>query len=132
VELCEQDHQGDVETLDAWLANKTPKNVRQWINEHHMFVAAEEGAILGVAAIDSSGTITLNYVSPNSRFRGVSRALIRRLEAYALELGFDRVTLESTATARPFYLSAGYEEAGPPKPSFLGKTLCYPMKKHLS
>src|SRR6266446_2224392 len=132
VELCELDHKGDTDALDLWLANKTPRNVRRWITESHVFVAAEDGAILGVAAIDNSGEITLNYVSPDARFRGVSKALISRLEARALELGARRVTLESTATARGFYLSACYEELGPPTLSFLGKGLCYPMGKQLS
>jgi hypothetical protein len=43
---------------------------------------AEEGkTILGVAAMDASGKITLNYVSPEARFRGVSKALVLQLEA---------------------------------------------------
>jgi GNAT superfamily N-acetyltransferase len=71
-------------------------------------------------------------VSPGARFRGVSKALIGRLEARALEFGVRTVTLESTATARGFYLSAGYEELGPPRLSFFGKSLCYPMGKQLS
>ena len=107
-------------------------NLRRWIIESHVFVAAEDGVILGVAAINNSGKITLNYVSPDARFRRVSKALVARLEACALEFGFSGVTLESTATARRFYLSAGYEELGPPAPSFLGHTLCYPMGKQLS
>jgi GNAT superfamily N-acetyltransferase len=119
------------DVLDLWLANKTPRNVRNWIIESQVLVAVEDGVILGVAAIDNSGKITLNYVSPSARFRGVSKALIGRLEARALEFGVRTVTLESTATARGFYLSAGYEELGPPRLSFFGKGLCYPMGKRL-
>jgi GNAT superfamily N-acetyltransferase len=129
VELCELDHEGNTDALDLWLSNKTPRNLRRWITESHVFVASEEGVILGVAAIDNSGKITLNYVSPGARFRGVSKALIRQLEARALEFGVRTVTLESTATARGFYLSAGYEELGPPRLNFFGRGLCYPMAK---
>jgi GNAT superfamily N-acetyltransferase len=57
-----------------------------------------------------AGKITLNYVSPEARFRGISKALIDRLEAQARELGLDRCTLNSTETARQFYLSLGYQE----------------------
>ena len=57
-----------------------------------------------------AGEITLNYVSPDARFRGVSKALIERLEAQARELGLDRCALNSTGTARQFYLSLGYQE----------------------
>jgi GNAT superfamily N-acetyltransferase len=73
----------------------------------------------------------LNYVSPDARFRGVSKALMRGLEARALELGVEACTLESTGTARRFYLSMGYNEAGPSTPGF-GVGLCYPMIKVLA
>jgi GNAT superfamily N-acetyltransferase len=132
VELCELDHKGDADVLDLWLANKTPENVRRWIREGDVFIATEDGVVLGVGAVNSSGEITLNYVSPDARFTGVSKALIGRLEARALALGASRVTLESTATARRFYRSAGYEECGAPTRSFFGITLCYPMGKQLS
>jgi GNAT superfamily N-acetyltransferase len=133
VELCRTDHQGDGPTLVAWLANKTPENVRTWIRnpDSHVLVADEGGVILGVAALQNSGRISLNYVSPDARFRGVSKALMRGLEARASELGVAACTLESTETARQFYLSMGYSEAGPSTPGF-GVGLCYPMHKRLS
>jgi GNAT superfamily N-acetyltransferase len=131
-ELCHLDHRGDARILDLWLGNKTAENMRRWIKESDVFVAIDDDVIVGVGALDNSGAITLNYVSPNARFRGVSKALIVRLEARALKLGLSRVSLESTATARRFYLSAGYRQTGPPGPSFFAESLCYPMEKQLS
>ena len=127
-ELCRDDYRGDAPTLAAWLANKTPENVRVWIGEpnSHVLVADDGGAILGVAAIQSTGRISLNYVSPDARFRGVSKALMRALEAKAVELGLSTCTLESTETAHRFYLSMGYSDAGPSIPGF-GVGICYPM-----
>jgi N-acetylglutamate synthase-like GNAT family acetyltransferase len=131
-ELCHDDHRGDGPTLALWLANKTPQNVRTWIGDPNTYVlVADDGAILGVAAMQSSGRISLNYVSPDARFRSVSKALMRGLEAKALELGLAVCTLESTGTARRFYLALGYREAEPPRAGF-GVTLCYPMIKVLS
>ena len=122
-ELCLADHQGDPAILQRWLANKTPAN--------HMFVATEGDAILGVACVTTCGEVILNYVSPDVRFRGVSKALLQRLEAKAAELGNERCVLTSTGTARLFYLSAGYEEEGLPKSGFftsssvrMAKRLC--------
>lgn len=43
-------------------------------------MAVEGGMILGVGAVTDKGEITLNYVSPDARFRGVSRALLGALE----------------------------------------------------
>jgi GNAT superfamily N-acetyltransferase len=120
-------------TLAAWLASKTPENVRAWIGnaDNHMLVADEGGTILGIGGMQRSGRISLNYVSPGARFRGVSKALMRRLEARALELGLATSTLESTETARQFYRSIGYSEAGASTPGF-GVGICYPMVKALA
>ena len=129
-ELCHADHRGDAPTLALWLANKTPEKMRRWIDAHHGFVAAEGAAILGVGIITSLGEIILNYVSPDARFRGISKALVARLEARARVLGIGTVTLQSSATALRFYVSAGYKPLGPPTKGF-GVTLCHPMAKDL-
>jgi GNAT superfamily N-acetyltransferase len=94
IELCTLDHQCDLGTLARWLVNKTPAHMRQWIGTHHVLVAEDEGAIRGVASMSASGNILLNYVSPDARFRGVSKALIRAVEARAAGLGLFLLTLE--------------------------------------
>jgi GNAT superfamily N-acetyltransferase len=58
--------------------------------------------------MDASGKITLNYVSPEARFRGVSKALVLQLEAQARALGLSECTVETTQTALRFYQSLGY------------------------
>src|SRR5262245_11571758 len=87
VELCSLDHGGDETLIEKWLSNKTVENVGRWISQWHFFVAEEAGRILGLAAMDDSGKVTLNYVSPDARFRGVSKALVRCLEDKAAALG---------------------------------------------
>ena len=108
--LCHADHQDDPIFLEQWLDNNTSNNMRSWIADpdNYVVVATEGAAIIGVGAITSSGEITLNYVSPDARFRGVSKAILNQLEARALELGNSTCALTSTETARRFYLSAGY------------------------
>jgi GNAT superfamily N-acetyltransferase len=54
-----------------------------------------------------AGKITLNYVAPEARFRGVSKALLRQLEADAKALGIAQSSLESTETALRFYRDLG-------------------------
>ena len=110
IELCVADHADDPAILAAWLANKTPADVRAWIaNPDNIILVATEGKIiLGVGAVTGRGKIILNYVSPDARFRGVSKALLRELEAKAAALGNGVCTLTSTLTARAFYVSGGY------------------------
>src|SRR5437868_5408139 len=81
IELCHQDHQNDERYLKAWLSNKTVENVTRWILQGDVFVTDEDGSIAGVGAMNRTGKITLNYVSPDFRFRGVSRALVHAMEA---------------------------------------------------
>jgi GNAT superfamily N-acetyltransferase len=132
-ELCQADHRDDSQNLEAWLSNKTADNVRSWIaNPNTYIVIATEGATtIGVGAVTSSGEIILNYVSPAARFRGVSKAILKWLEAKALKLGNARCAVTSTETARRFYLSAGYLQRGSPTISF-GRITGYPMVKQLS
>jgi predicted GNAT family acetyltransferase len=130
-ELCVADHRNDPAILDRWLANKTPEIVGSWIIQpsNSMLVAVEGKTILAVGSVTNAGEITLNYVSPDARFRGVSRAMLRALEARAVERGNHRCTLASSETARRFYRSAGYVEVGPPQGMFGSPS--YPMSKRL-
>lgn len=112
VELCAADHGNDSKFLNDWLANKTPENVAAWIADpgNVVYVAVDNGEIAGVAAMTRAGLITLNYVSPDFRFRGASKALLAALERKAAELGLAQCWLESTKTARRLYEAAGYRE----------------------
>jgi GNAT superfamily N-acetyltransferase len=131
-ELCEADHRGDPKILASWLANKQPRVYLGWLAEpgNSVLVAIIEDAIAAVDAVRDSGEITLNYVSPDHRFKGVSRTLLAALEQRAVTCGNARSTLTSTATARRFYLGNGYVETGAAKGHF-GTQTGFPMAKPL-
>ncbi len=84
--------------------------------------------ILAVGSVRDSGEITMNYVAPVARFRGVSAALLAALEVRAADRGNARCTLHSTETAHRFYLRRGYRDDGPPVGKF-GSRGGYPMSK---
>src|SRR5690349_16060857 len=90
--LCGADHRNDPVILGRWLANKTPEIVGSWIIQpgNSVLVAVDDHSIIAVGAVTDAGEITLNYVSPDARFRGLSRAMLTALEARALERGTDR------------------------------------------
>ena len=64
-----------------------------------------------MASLRQDGWITLNYVSPDHRFAGVSRALVATLVTQGCDMHLQQLKLESTATAIAFYQSAGFKEA---------------------
>jgi GNAT superfamily N-acetyltransferase len=131
-ELCTADHGNDPVILAQWLSNKTPEIVASWMTAPNnlVLVAVEGDTILAVGAVTDAGEVTLNYVSPDARFRGVSRALLRALEARARERGSVRCTLHSTETARRFYLANGYAIDG--SPDHKHGAGGYPMWKRLA
>lgn len=131
-ELCVQDHHNDPEILAKWAGTKTPELVALWAIEPQstMLVACDDSQkILAVGAVTDDGVITLNYVHPDARFKGISRAMVVALEAYAAQKGCACCSLNSTGTARRFYLSCGYEE-GTAKTGSFGNQV-YEMKKTL-
>jgi GNAT superfamily N-acetyltransferase len=132
-ELCIADHANDPAILASWLNNKKPEIVAAWSRQpgNSLLVAVELGAVLGVGSVTDAGEITLNYVAPSARFRGVSRALLAALEKRAVERGNVRCTLNSTETAHRFYRSAGYTDDGEPTGKF-GTRSGYPMYKRLA
>ena len=131
--LCVADHRNDPEILGRWLANKTPEIVAGWAVEpaSSLLIAVEGDAVLAVGGVKDFGEITLNYVAPAARFRGVSSALLAALEARAAERGSTRCTLLSTETAHRFYLSRGYVDDGAPQGKF-GTNSSYPMIRQIS
>jgi GNAT superfamily N-acetyltransferase len=132
-QLCLADHGNDPAILNAWLANKKPEIVAAWISQqgNSLMLAVDGDAILGVGSVTDAGEITLNYVAPEARFCGVSRALLYALEARALERGNTRCRLTSTETAHRFYQSAGYRDDGAPGGKF-GTRFAYPMSKEIA
>jgi GNAT superfamily N-acetyltransferase len=130
--LCVLDHRNDPAILGRWLASKTPDLVASWITQprNTVLVAVEGDAILGVGAVTDAGEIRLNYVSPDARFQGVSRAMIGALEDVARKHGNSHCHLTSTETARRFYREGGYREVGSPIGKF-GTDASYPMSKVL-
>jgi GNAT superfamily N-acetyltransferase len=131
--LCVADHNQNPEILGRWLAGKTPENVVAWIAHagSSLLVAVGDDDILAAGGVTDDGEITLNYVAPQARFRGLSTLLLGALEARAVERGAIRITLLSTETAHRFYLSRGYRNVGSPQRK-LGTASSYPMTKLLS
>jgi GNAT superfamily N-acetyltransferase len=131
-ELCLADHKNDSAILARWLENKTVENFVAWIDQpdNSLMIAVEDGKIVAVGSVTNSGSIGLNYVSPDARFRGVSRAMLGALEARAIACGNRQCTLMSTETARQFYLSNGYVASGAASGAF-GTGSGYPMSKPL-
>ena len=131
IELCAADHGKDPAAIAAWTRNKSPDGLAVMLANPDllMFVAEDAGAIGAVGALTRTGEIALNYVAPDMRFLGLSKALLVRLETELAALGFAEGRLEATATARRFYECTGWLADGP---QAAGRRVNgYPMRKVL-
>ena len=131
IELCTADHGGDPHAIAAWTRNKSEEGVVGMLAnpDQQIFVAERAMGIVAVGAVTNDGTISLNYVAPDARFAGISSAMLARLELALVELGHREGRLESTRTARAFYLARGWLADGP---QANGRVVNgYPMRKLL-
>lgn len=119
-ECCADDHHGDAKILDAWLRNKTPAFFQKIIDSpgKHAVVAQVDDAVVGFALCSDAGELMLCYAAPAARFTGVGKALLATIAQYALQAGITSLRLESTRTARAFYLRNGFVDDGPPVQAF--------------
>ena len=132
IELCVADHQNDAQTLEHWLANKTPERFERWLSEptSALFVAELAGQVRGVAMVTRSGKVELCYVAPGFQGGGIGYALLQALEAQARQWQLRELRLDSSLGACAFYTRNGYEASGPPTPC-LGAVRGFPFKKRL-
>ena len=131
-ELCAADHGHDPERLATWTGNKSEAGVAAMVANPHLdvLVAELDGRIAAVGAVvPANGEVSLNYVDPAARFRGVSKALLAALEARLRQAGVVEAQLTSTLTARSFYHAAGWTEDAAPVACMGGEGLR--MRKRL-
>ena len=132
-ELCVADHGHDEQVLSAWLANKTPENVRAWITSASSFsvVAVDGSEVRGFGLVQRDGEIQMCYLVPEVQYRGAGKLMLRALEEQAARWGLQGVFLTSSVTARRFYERNGYVQSGEPK-SVYGLRSVYPMSKSIA
>ena len=110
-ESCAKDHRNNPEILRDWLANKTPENIRTWIENNRTLCAiSEQGKVVGVLQASSENRILLNYVDPDHLNSGIGTLMLEALEK-AIGRG-NQLFVETTETARPFYYKKGFRKIG--------------------
>ena len=65
IKACVQDHHNNDADIQAWLANKTEDNIKEWINNHLALVYTQDAQIVAVILAAHSGMILLNYTLPS-------------------------------------------------------------------
>ena len=116
-EVCAPYYENDEKILAQWLENKTPANVRRWIESDRSYcVVAENGKGLVVGFANISGSeIMLNYVLPEALHQGIGKRMLQALETQAIASGVEHIDVVSTIPAKKFYERNGYVSSGAPR-----------------
>lgn len=91
---------GQTIDLDRWQTR---------INALTGFVAEQGGESVGFMTIDKTGYIDLAFVLPSAMGKGVGKALLAKVEAWAKENGALHLTTAASLVARPFFLKCGWQ-----------------------
>jgi histone acetyltransferase (RNA polymerase elongator complex component) len=116
-EICAPYYENDEKVLVQWLENKTPGNVRRWIESDRSYCVVavnDKGVLVGFASISGS-EIMLNYVIPEVLHQGIGKRMLQALETYAIASGIKNIEVVSSIPAKEFYERNGYVSNGAPR-----------------
>lgn len=106
---CVEDHKNDKNIIKDWLDNKTEENLTIWIKSNLAFVYKENNQIYGIILASEKGEILLNYTLPKKQGLGIGSELLSHLKSKYQKENKKGMTVESTITAKGFYLRKGFE-----------------------
>ena len=94
------------EQLDAWANGMV--NLEEWkrtLCEHDTVVAVEDGKIVGFGDMDRTGYLDRLYVHKDYQHQGIASAICNVLEQ---AVPANKIVVHASITAKPFFLSRGY------------------------
>lgn len=94
---------------EAWAP--TPPDYERWckrLNEKMPFVAIIDGRIAGFMELEPDGHIDCTYTHPEFQRRGVASALYEHLLAEAKIRNIERLYVEASSIAKPFFEHRGF------------------------
>ena len=75
-------------------------------SEHDTIVAVKDNRIVGFGDIDTTGYLDRLYVHKDYQNQGIATAICKELEKV---VDVDKITVYASVTAKPFFMSRGYE-----------------------
>jgi len=95
--------------IEKWSGGFSVGRTRERIQAGGMFVDEVGGEVAGFVEISlADGGIEMVYVSPESARRGIGSAMMRYVEALALDSGLKNLHLRESLNAVPFYEAMGF------------------------
>ena len=113
LEVNSRDYAEDV--INSLAAYFSPATLLKNSRSQTIFVATQDGEVVGTASLDNFGTAASPdyyavavFVLPESQRQGIGLRLMEAVELKAKELGAEKLTLRASITAKAFYRKLGY------------------------
>ena len=97
------------EEKEAWAP--TPPDYDQWRSRlagKGIYVAIIADKVVGVMDLESDGYIDFAYTHPQFQAQGIAGALYRHIEGLAHAMGMQRLYVDASIVARPFFERRGF------------------------
>jgi molybdopterin-guanine dinucleotide biosynthesis protein A len=97
------------EQVDAWAP--TNMDADFWTNSlkrKYTYVAEEDTQIIGFGELEDNGHIGCFYCHKDFQGKGVGKRILQQIESKARSLGIQRLFVEASITARPFFEKRGF------------------------
>lgn len=114
--------------IDGMTRAYGPARIALMIDQREMFVADQDGEILGMIGY-AGGAIRSLFVTPDHQRQGIGRELIAEAEHLAKKAGIRSLTVAASLTGTDFYRRCGFHELRSVDPSGIHMML---MHKWLS
>lgn len=95
--------------VEAWAPAE--RDMEKWersFDGKAVFVAEEQGKILGFGELETNGHIDKFYVAADRIGRGVGRKIYADIERQAVQWKISRLFVEASITAKPFFERMGF------------------------
>lgn len=121
------------EQLDVWAPKTNEHSYWDRAAQHNILYVAEiEGELVGFADFKKNGYISSLYVHKDHQSKGIATALYKKMEEEANHMRLKEFTVESSITAKPFFLRMGFTVVNSQDKEFNGMIfLNYIMSKKL-
>ena len=113
LEVNSQDYAEDF--INSLVAYFSPATLLKNSQSQTIFVATQDGAVVGTASLDNFGSAESPdyyavevFVLPEFHRQGIGLRLMQAVELKAKEVGAEKVTLRASITAKGFYQKLGY------------------------
>jgi putative acetyltransferase len=115
--IASNDYEQDI--LNEWSSDSVDRSTRlktqisQNVDQTIMIVAEVDGTVVGFGeVVPDKGELRAVYVSPTAARMGIGSALLHKLENESRHHKVQKLWLDSSLTAVPFYLAHGYQSDG--------------------